>query len=131
MLPPASRIGTLTPAERDAVRQASVIGGHYASTVDRESAYEMLKARTAERQETAEPPPPRETLPRSESPARAPSGSSGTLNDLIFGSTGPRGGRRDGLLESAAKSAARSVGSSLGRQIMRGVLGSLFGGRRR
>ena len=132
ILPPASRIGTLTPAERDAVRRTSVIGGHYATTVDRESAYEKLKARTIERQESApEPPSSRETRSRPEPPARSPAGTSGTLNDLIFGSTGPRGGRRDGLLESAAKSAARSVGSSLGRQIMRGVLGSLFGGGRR
>ena len=52
------------------------------------------------------------------------------LNDLIFGHTGPRGGRHEGMLESAAKSAARSVGSGLGRQILRGVLGSIFGGRR-
>ena len=130
--PPASRIGTLTPAERDAARRASAIGGHYATTVDRESAYEKLKARTVERQQTPpESPAPQETRPRSEPPARPPASTSGTLNDLLFGSTGPRGGRRDGLLESAAKSAARTVGSSLGREIMRGVLGSIFGGGRR
>jgi DNA helicase HerA-like ATPase len=131
--PPASRIGTLAANEREAVRRASGIAGHYATTVDRESAYETLKARMAERQASSPPAPPapRETRPRVESRSPPPAGTSGTLNDLLFGSTGPRGGRRDGLLESAAKSAARSVGSSLGRQIMRGVLGSIFGGRRR
>ena len=54
-------------------------------------------------------------------------GAMGGLNELIFGSTGPRGGKRDGLVGLAAKSAARSAGSA----IVRGMLGSLLGGRRR
>jgi hypothetical protein len=106
-----------------------VIGGQYATTTDRESAYEMLKARVGRQQQMPPDPSPHETRTRAEPPARP--GSSNTINDLLFGSTGPRGGRRDGLLESAAKSAARTVGSSLGREIMRGVLGSIFGGGRR
>jgi uncharacterized protein len=55
----------------------------------------------------------------------------GTLHDVLFGSTGPRGGRRDGLIDQVAKSAARSAGSVIAREISRGILGSLFGGRRR
>ena len=56
------------------------------------------------------------------------SGVMGGLKDVLFGSTGPRGGRREGLAETAAKSALRSIGSSVGREIVRGVLGSLLGG---
>ena len=55
----------------------------------------------------------------------------GSLSDVLFGSTGPRGGRRPGLAEAAATSAMRTAGSAVGREIVRGVLGSLFGGRRR
>jgi hypothetical protein len=55
------------------------------------------------------------------------SGALSGLGGLIFGSTGPRGGKHDGLVDLMAKSAARSAGSA----IMRGVLGSLMGGRRR
>lgn len=51
------------------------------------------------------------------------------LKDVLFGSTGPRGGRREGLAEAAAKSALRSIGSSVGRELVRGVLGSLLGGK--
>ena len=58
-------------------------------------------------------------------------GMLGGLSDLLFGSTGPRGGRKEGLAESAARSAMRSVGSAVGREIVRGVLGSLLGGGRR
>ena len=47
------------------------------------------------------------------------------LNELLFGSTGPRG-KRDGIVQTAAKSMARD----LGRQILRGVLGSITGGRK-
>ena len=49
--------------------------------------------------------------------------------DILFGSTGPRGGRREGMVEAAAKSAARTVGARIAREITRGVLGSLLGGR--
>lgn len=55
----------------------------------------------------------------------------GGLSDILFGSTGPRGGRKEGLAEAAARSAMRSVGSAVGREIVRGVLGSLLGGGRR
>ena len=55
----------------------------------------------------------------------------GGLKDAIFGSTGPRGGRHEGLAEKAAASAVRSIGSAVGRELIRGVLGSLLGGSRR
>jgi DNA helicase HerA-like ATPase len=131
VLPPRSRIGTIQPPERQAVIRGSVIFGHYEKAVDRESAYEMLKARAQREVEKAPPadvpgrapygyPPPPEPGPPRESrypgypqvPRRAP------------------GRPKDTLIEAMAKSAARSVGSSLGRSILRGVLGSILGGRR-
>ena len=123
ILPPASRIGPISAEERRQVTTSSIVHGHYEQTVDRESAYEKLKARTAARQAEAPIAVPGQRTP-------AP-GSPGGMTDVLFGSTGPRGGKREGILESAARSAARSVGSGLGRQILRGVLGSIFGGRRR
>jgi DNA helicase HerA-like ATPase len=120
--PPASRIGPLTSDERAAILRASVLAGHYEQAVDRESAYEKLQARAVTRQGPAAGPDA--TLPAPRTPA------AGALSDLLFGSVGPRGGKREGLLEAAAKSAARSLGSGAGRQILRGMLGSMFGGRR-
>ena len=55
-------------------------------------------------------------------------GLMGSLKDVLFGTTGPRGGRHPGLAETAAKSAVRSIGSAVGREIIRGVLGSILGG---
>jgi DNA helicase HerA-like ATPase len=127
VLPPASRIGPISDAERNAVLAGSTVAGHYEQTIDRESAFEVLRARSAERTAATGAP----ALPRTPQGTAASGGSAGgALSDLIFGTTGPRGGKHEGILESAARSAARSVGSSVGRQIIRGVLGSLFGGRR-
>src|ERR1700716_629506 len=45
--PPSARIGPVTPYERRATISASPIRGKYDTTIDRESAYEMLKKRAA------------------------------------------------------------------------------------
>ncbi|TSA10942.1 MAG: DUF853 domain-containing protein [Betaproteobacteria bacterium] len=126
--PPASRIGPITAAERQAVIQGSVIFGHYEQTVDRESAYEKLTARAEVRQGTATG---RGQETATALPAQAGGGFMDTLGGILGGTTGPRGGHREGALESAAKSAARAIGSQVGRQIVRGVLGSIFGGTKR
>jgi hypothetical protein len=63
--------------------------------------------------------------------AAAPDGGIlGGLNDVLFGTTGPRGAKHDGLAQTMAKSAIRTMGSSVGREIIRGVLGGIFGGRK-
>jgi len=49
---------------------------------------------------------------------------------VLFGSTGPRGGKGDGLVQTMAKSAVRTMGTSLGKEILRGVLGGIFGRKR-
>jgi DNA helicase HerA-like ATPase len=122
VIPPGSRIGVITPDERKALIASSLVAGVYEKTVDRDSAYEQLKARSVAAADTA--------AAGSATPA-AGDGLFGGLKDILFGSTGPRGGKRDGLAEMAAKSAVRTVGSAVGREIVRGVLGSLLGGGRR
>jgi hypothetical protein len=124
VVPPGSRIGPITPEQRRALLAGSVVAGVYEKTEDRESAYEILKARA----ETAPAGTPAAATPG----ARPPEGGLlGGLSDVFFGSTGPRGGKREGLVENFAKSAIRTIGSSVGREIARGVLGSILGGARR
>src|SRR6185369_584231 len=116
VVPPGSRIGPITDAERRKVIESSTVFGHYEKTVDRESAYEKLKGRTEERQAEAAKPAP---------------ASGSVLNDVLFGKTGPRGGKQSqGLIEAMAKSAVRTMGSTAGREILRGVLGSILGKKR-
>ena len=130
VLPPGSQLGPITPDQRAQLVKNSIVAGTYEKTVDRESAFEMLKARV----ESAEAPANgARGKPGTAAPARAPAsgGMMGGLGDILFGSTGPRGGRREGMVEAMSKSAARSVGSSIAREITRGVLGSILGGARR
>jgi DNA helicase HerA-like ATPase len=132
ILPPSSRIGPLTPAEREAVVKASAVAGHYEQVIDRESAYEKLLARTEQRSSAGSAPRPTSTGSSTPATPAAPgSGLPAAIGALLFGTTGPRGGRKEGILDSAARSAARSVGSGVGREIIRGVLGSILGARRR
>jgi hypothetical protein len=129
IVPPASRLGPITPQERQAAIESSVIFGHYEQTVDRESAYEKLKGRAQLRQ-GAPAGGGRDTT----APGSGQTGAGGimdALGGILGGTTGPRGGHREGALESAAKSAARAIGSQVGREIVRGVLGSIFGGTKR
>ncbi|QDF95732.1 ATP-binding protein [Azoarcus sp. DD4] len=121
VIAPASRLGPLTEAERQAAVRASVLYGHYEKAVDRESAYEMLRAQAAAAQ-------PQGGATSAGAPAGEQGGALGGMGDILFGSTGPRGGQRDGLVQIAAKTLTRTIGSSLGREIVRGVLGSLLGG---
>ena len=153
VVPPGSQIGTITPEQRKALIEGSVVAGVYEKTVDRESAYEKLKGRTASATASASatnpsastagnadsaaasraaPPDANATTatptPANESPGAAGQILSG-LGSAIFGSTGPRGGHHEGLAEAMARSAVRSIGSSVGREIIRGVLGGIMGRR--
>lgn len=129
ILPPASRIGPVTDAERAAIIKSSVIFGRYEQVVDRESAYEIIKSRTEFKQEAGGGAAPKPGAASAESAHEG--GMMDMLGDLLLSKTGPRGGYHPGILDSVARSAARSIGSQVGREIFRGVLGGIFGGGRR
>ena len=137
VLPPGSQIGPITPAQRQQLLADSLVAGVYEKQLDRESAYEKLLGRpaptpstpgTARRTDT--PPIAGRTMtpPPADANADAGGGLMDGLKDVLFGTTGPRGGRHPGLAEKAAQSAVRSMGSAIGREIIRGVLGSILGG---
>lgn len=102
IVPPRSQIGAITPQQRQHIMARSLVAGHYERVRDRESAYEMLKARAeqAARQQEAMPPT---------KAARAPSRQT------------------DDLMTVFMKSAGRAMASQAGREITRGILGSLLG----
>jgi DNA helicase HerA-like ATPase len=127
VLPPGSQLGPITPEQRKALIANSIVAGVYEQTVDRESAYEKLKGRA----ETAAAPGESGSTLGTAGAAASNGSVFGGLSDVLFGSTGPRGGKREGLVESFAKSAIRTIGSSVGREIARGVLGGIMGGKSR
>ncbi|MBV7426534.1 MULTISPECIES: helicase HerA-like C-terminal domain-containing protein [unclassified Acidovorax] len=128
VLPPGSQLGPITPQQRQVLVANSLVAGVYEKVVDRESAYEKLKGRAAEASAQAPANGSKGTPANTEDSG---GGLMGGLNDVLFGTTGPRGGKRDGLAQTMAKSAVRTMGTSLGKEILRGVLGSIFGGSKR
>jgi DNA helicase HerA-like ATPase len=97
--PPQSRLPPLAAGEREQVVKQSMLYGHYEKAVDRESAYEMLRA-------------------------RAPQPAAGQSPVSSGGAWQTEAGKLFGAL---SKSAAHAIGSQVGREIIRGVLGSIFG----
>jgi DNA helicase HerA-like ATPase len=109
--PPNSRIGPISAPERQQVMAQSPVRGLYDQLQDRESAFEMLKARAEAKTQAAQAPKV-EPAPAARQAA-------------------PRRTQGDQMFDAFAKSALRSIGSQVGRQLIRGVLGGLLSGSRR
>ena len=127
VLPPGSQLGPITAAQRQALLQNSLVAGVYEKEVDRESAYEKIRGRAPEAGTT----PADKPGPAAPGAAADAGDMMGGLNELLFGTTGPRGGKKDGLVQTMAKSTARTMGTTVGREILRGVLGGIFGTKKR
>lgn len=131
--PPASRVGPITPQERQSIMAASPVAGQYDQTIDRESAFEILQKRAADRAKAEEDAQQRDAGQQGGGRSRwtlpdgfgggdaqpAPSGRSRTTYRE------PRPSNRQSVTEAAIKSVVRSVGSQVGRALVRGILGSL------
>jgi uncharacterized protein len=136
VLPPGSQIGPISPEQRKTLTASSIVAGVYEKTVDRESAYEKLKGRTAanmatetQAKETAKDMA--KEVAKEAGNAAGSEASGGFLDNLgsMFGGGAKR--TRASAGEQMIKSAASSIGREVGRQIIRGVLGGIFGGRSR
>jgi hypothetical protein len=160
VIPPGSRVGTISDEERAESRAASGMGPIYDAPENPESAYELLAARQKEA-EAAERARAEEAakaaalaelidMERKSAPGARLSGLAGLTGDEAFGVEPGKAGRakrRSGSgngtsastdpggpmepLADAAAALARSAGRELGRQLVRGLLGGLSGRRRR
>jgi hypothetical protein len=98
----------LAPAQQQAMVAASPLQAEYGTTVDRDSAYEMLLAKVAPAPEEA--PEPAAPTPRQE-PERPDVAIAGGALATVLGS-------------SLFKSFARSAASAAGREITRDLFGT-------
>lgn len=135
IVPPASQVGPVTPAERAQAMRDSLVAGIYDTPVDRESAYEILTARAKER-EAAEA-----ELAAGQERKKQAIAQRKAENEAFRRENAERKARKEAggidmgdILGSVVRQTGRSVGNTVGREIgktiLRGLLGGLFGGRR-
>jgi len=126
--PPGSQIGPITPEQRQALRDGSLVAGVYEQAVDRVSAYETLKGRVAQA--------PGQTGARSGAGTGAGTGTGtgsassasggGGLGNLGRG-LDDEGGATDATPSGQAPSGPAGGGSSGGGNVL-GGLGGMLGG---
>ena len=106
--PPQSRLGPITPQEREKCIKSSPVYGQYDEAEDRESAYEKLIQRANERAEAQEKAA---TDKAAERAARS--------------APRQRESATDRFVKNVAGSVGRQLGSMVVRSLVRGILGSL------
>jgi DNA helicase HerA-like ATPase len=130
--PPSSRLGPITVAERRDVINNSPVGAQYEKTIDRESAFELLKKRAAVAQLEEEKKQAQEDKEREENGRTRRNRSGYQTSDRDDRPTKRARARRTStrsrrqtVTEAATKTLVRTIANSLGRALVRGILGSL------
>ena len=117
VVPPVSQIGPVTPQQRAELISSSLVAGQYENVIDRESAFEILSKKAAERLgQEAEVAAVEKAAKEADKQAKAERAAA-RAPDTIYESIG----------KSVARSASSSIGRQIGTQIVRGVLGGIFG----
>jgi uncharacterized protein len=130
--PPTARIGPITAEERKAIMDRSPVKGKYDTSIDSESAYEVLQKRVAG------------TAAGGSAGGGGILGQIGAIVGTIFGTNVPRGKMSTGQIiarnvtrsvtnkvvggavADIGKSVGGSIGGSVGRALVRGALGGLL-----
>lgn len=145
VMPPYSSFSPISAQERQACMNQSVIAGVYEKQLDRESAFEMLQNKVAERQQQAlqaeqekaaakekealEKQQAKEAEVLARQQAREQERLAREQQKEAERVAKQREKLTQDIVGTFAKSAARSLGGSTGQKIVRGLLGSLFGKR--
>ena len=143
VMPPYSSFNPISLDERKILMQQSIVAGIYEQPVDRESAFEMLQQKVAQRQQQAvaeeiakQQAKEQENLAKQQAKEQEAFAKQQTREQERIAreqqkETDRVSKQREKLTQDIvgtfAKSAARSLGGSTGQKIVRGLLGSLFG----
>ena len=141
--PPSSRVGPITPDERKIMITTDAICDKYDTLIDRESAEEILSAKSSEaaaaaaetqaQGDAAKAAAQQAKLDAQTAKAQAQAAAAQARADAIAAREAAKPSFADKMMQSAARSVASSVGrqvaGQLGGQLLRGLLGGLFKGR--
>ncbi|NCI78083.1 helicase HerA-like domain-containing protein [Acinetobacter kanungonis] len=134
VMPPYSAFSPISFETRKNLMAQSIVAGVYEQSVDRDSAYERLQQKVAERQQQTESEASaKEQAKQQEALAKQQAKEQERLAREQQKEADRAAKQREKLTQDIvgtfAKSAARSLGGSTGQKIVRGLLGSLFGGK--
>jgi len=128
--PPRSRVGPVTAAERKVMVDTSPVAGKYEGVIDRESAYEILNAKSAAAQAAADAAAARTTQEKAAAIAAAAQAKADAELAKANAATARVAARPQpqSMAEKIALSAGRAMASSVGRQVA-GSLGKAIAGK--
>jgi uncharacterized protein len=126
--PPSSRLGPATDADRAAVQAASPVAAKYDTTIDRESAYELLTGREAKAAKEA-------TQAKAEAEAVKARRAQVTYKPDAYApkppKTSAKPAARRSTRQTPTEAATNTFMRTASRELTKYVLRGLFGGRRR
>jgi uncharacterized protein len=136
VLPPASQVGPITPEQRQQLLSGSMLYSHYQHTEDRDSAYELLKQKTAQAAEaTATAKAEADAAKQAEKAAlqaKKQAEKAAEREQVAQAKAQERSDERatraqEKMLMDLAGTAGKAFAGSMGKSIARGVLGSILG----
>jgi DNA helicase HerA-like ATPase len=143
VMPPYSSFSPISLDERKVLISQSIVAGIYEQAVDRESAYELLQQKVAQRQQqevaeqTAKQQAKEQEIINKQQAKEQDSLAKQQQREQeriareqqkeVEQAAKKREKMTQDIVGTFAKSAARSLGGSTGQKIVRGLLGSLFG----
>ena len=131
ILPPESRVGAISDAERQAIIESSRFVGYYDRIIDRESAYELLESYFSERQEAARvEQEAKEEAKRVKEATRLEREAQREAKRKAKGNPDVLGTMMDSVGKQVGRTISTTVGREIGQRIVRGILGGIFGGKR-
>ena len=127
--PPSSQLGPVDPGIRAQVMAGSPVAGKYDRVLDRDSAWERLRARAAGA--GAGVAPASEDAPREFNRARRYGEAAPEAAPVAVSrpARAPAKSRSDSVATTFTKSFVRQLGTRSGSAVVRGVLGTIFGKR--
>lgn len=130
--PPSSQLGPIDPGTRAQLLRASGLGAKYDTAIDRDSAWERLRARADRAAREAEAAEARRAEEDREFSRGRRYDPDQFGEDRSRKAPAPRRSTSrssDSIGEAFAKSFARQLGTKTGQAVIRGVLGTIFGRR--
>jgi DNA helicase HerA-like ATPase len=119
--PPSSRVGPLTPQEREAIIAGCAMGPIYAERVDRESAHEVYGGRLAQQAKDTE----RARIAADKAAEKAAQDKERAAIEKKASAGRSRSAtRRDDALTRGAARVGTNILSAIGRELVRGIMGT-------